>query len=37
MMDKNRKFIPNSSNFHAKSFKFNIFSDFCHTKKSLMP
>ena len=33
MMDKIRKFIPNCCNFRAKSFKFNIFSDFCVTIK----
>ena len=35
MMDKIRKFIPNCCNFRAKSFKFNIFSDFCHTQNHI--
>ena len=34
MMDKIRKIIPNGCNFHAKTSKFNIFSDFCDTIKS---
>ena len=33
MLDKIIKIIPNDCNFRAKSFKFNIFSDFCVTIK----
>lgn len=36
MMDKIIKFISKDYNFHAKSFKFGFFSDFCRSKLFLV-